>query len=390
MDNRDDEQDIDKSALSDESHETLAGQSDAFKTPLEEAADDADNEIIEFGGTDRVGNADAEEDNESESESAGTEKDWLVDSGLAAAINPLAATPEDTDESDEDELEDDDDDWAEENDESAESDESDDSDDLEDSDELEDQDDSDDPEDSDELEDQDDSDLNDEPDDEDDLGDSDMTESRPLWPTAVGLIAIVLLAIGGWGLYEERSTLQARIVELENSQAKARASATIDPAALSALETDNAALKLQLEGLYRDYEVAMAEITALQALAESAATADDSDNSDMTDYEEADADGSMAEGASGAPQVSPATPGDWFVNIGAYSTPASAENWLARLESAGYNAVTQQVVIDDGRVLHRVRVVGFGSKAAAQTVAQALESEFGVTELWVGQTPTDA
>ena len=375
MDNRDDEQDIDKSALSDESHETLAGQSDAFKTPLEEAADDADNEIIEFGGTDRVGNADAEEDNESESESAGTEKDWLVDSGLAAAINPLAATPEDTDESDEDELEDDDDDWAEENDESAESDESDDSDDLEDSD---------------ELEDQDDSDLNDEPDDEDDLGDSDMTESRPLWPTAVGLIAIVLLAIGGWGLYEERSTLQARIVELENSQAKARASATIDPAALSALETDNAALKLQLEGLYRDYEVAMAEITALQALAESAATADDSDNSDMTDYEEADADGSMAEDASGAPQVSPATPGDWFVNIGAYSTPASAENWLARLESAGYNAVTQQVVIDDGRVLHRVRVVGFGSKAAAQTVAQALESEFGVTELWVGQTPTDA
>ena len=377
MDNRDDEQDIDKSALSDESHETLAGQSDAFKTPLEEAADDADNEIIEFGGTDRVGNADAEEDNESESESAGTKKDWLVDSGLAAAINPPAATPEDTDESDEDELEDDDD-WAEENDESAESDESDDSDD------------SDDLEDSDELEDQDDSDLNDEPDDEDDLGDSDMTESRPLWPTAVGLIAIVLLAIGGWGLYEERSTLQARIVELENSQAKARASATIDPAALSALETDNAALKLQLEGLYRDYEVAMAEITALQALAESAATADDSDNSDMTDYEEADADGSMAEDASGAPQVSPATPGDWFVNIGAYSTPASAENWLARLESAGYNAVTQQVVIDDGRVLHRVRVVGFGSKAAAQTVAQALESEFGVTELWVGQTPADA
>ena len=377
MDNRDDEQDIDKSASSDESHETLAGQSDAFKTPIEEAADDADNEIIEFGGTDRVGNADAEEDNESESESAGTEKDWLVDSGLAAAINPTAAITEDTDELDEDELEDDDD-WAEEDDESAESDESDDPDD------------SDDLEDSDELEDQDDSNLSDEPDDEDDLVDSEMAESRPMWPTAVGLIAIVLLAIGGWGLYEERSTLQARIVELENSQAKARASATIDPATLSALETDNAALKLQLEGLYRDYEIAMAEITSLQALAESAATADNSDNSDMTDYEEADADGSMAEDASGAPEVSPATPGDWFVNIGAYSTPASAENWLARLESAGYNAVTQQVVIDDGRVLHRVRVVGFGSKAAAQTVAQALESEFGVTELWVGQTPTDA
>jgi cell division septation protein DedD len=377
MDNRDDEQDIDKSASSDGSHETLAGQSDAFKTPLEEAADDADNEIIEFGGTDRAGNADAEEDNESESESEGTEKDWLVDSGLAAAINPTAAIPEDSDESDEDELEDDDD-WAEEDDESAELDDPDDPDD------------SDDLEDSDELEDQDDSDLNDETDDENDLGDSDMAESRPLWPTAVGLIAIVLLAIGGWGLYEERSTLQARIVELENSQAKARASATIDPATLSALETDNAALKLQLEGLYRDYEIAMAEITSLQALAESAATADNSDNSDMTDYEEADADGSMAEDASGAPQVSPATPGDWFVNIGAYSTPASAENWLARLESAGYNAVTQQVVIDDGRVLHRVRVVGFGSKAAAQTVAQALESEFGVTELWVGQTPTDA
>ena len=363
MDNRDDEKDIDKSASSDESREPLAGQSDAFEVPSGKAADDADNEIIEFGSADRVRSDDLGEDNESESESAETEKDWLVDSGLAAAINPATAIPEDTEESDEDELEDDDeDDWDEEDDESAESD---------------------------EPEDSDDSDLNDEPDD-DNLVDSDMTESRPMWPTAVGLIAILLLAIGGWGLYEERSTLQARIVDLENSQARARASENIDPATLSALETDNAALKLQLEGLYRDYEIAMAEITALQALAESATTAGDSDNSDMTDYEEVDADGSMTEDASGAPQLSPATPGDWFVNIGAYSTPASAENWLVRLERAGYNAVTQQVVIGGGRVLHRVRIVGFGSKAAAQTAAQVLESEFGVTELWVGQAAADA
>ena len=373
MDNRDDEQNIDKSASGDESHEPLAGQSDAFETPAEEAAHDADNEIIEFGGIDRVRNDDAEEDDESESETAETEKDWLVESGLAAAINPSAPIPADNDESDEDELEDDDeDDWAEEDEESAESDESDD------------------PEDSDELEDQDDSDLNDDPDDEDDLSDSDMAESRPMWPTAVGLVAILLLAIGGWGLYEERSTLQTRIVDLENSQARARASATIDPATLSALETDNAALKLQLEGLYRDYEIAMAEITALQELAESAETAAKSDSLDMAAYQETDADGSVFEEASGAPQISPGAQGDWFVNIGAYSTPASARNWLAKLESAGYNAVTQQVVMDDGRVLHRVRILGFGDESAAQAAALALESEFGVSQLWIGQTPADA
>ena len=108
MDNRDDEQNTDKSASGDESHEPLAGQSDAFETPAEEAADDADTEIMEFGGTDRVRIDDAKEDDESESETAETEKDWLVESGLAAAINPSAPIPADNDESDEDELEDDD------------------------------------------------------------------------------------------------------------------------------------------------------------------------------------------------------------------------------------------------------------------------------------------
>ena len=79
------------------------------------------------------------------------------------------------------------------------------------------------------------------------------------------------------------------------------------------------------------------------------------------------------------------SPGDWFVNIGAYASEQSAENWSLRLQNSGYDVVVQEIQTAEGKTLTRVRLTGFGSKAAAQSVATELEADYGTGPLWVGQ-----
>ena len=75
----------------------------------------------------------------------------------------------------------------------------------------------------------------------------------------------MLLGYGGWDLYQERATLQARVFELERNQSRAKQAVEVDAKTLAALEADNAALTLQLDNLYRDYNTAMAELATLQS-----------------------------------------------------------------------------------------------------------------------------
>ena len=90
-----------------------------------------------------------------------------------------------------------------------------------------------------------------------------------------------------------------------------------------------------------------------------------------------------------APQ--PATPpssgpGDkpWFVNFGSYSQRSAADNWAAKLQpQVGKVVVTGAE--KDGRTFYRVRVVELPDKQAAEKVARALESEYGLSKLWVGK-----
>ena len=78
-------------------------------------------------------------------------------------------------------------------------------------------------------------------------------------------------------------------------------------------------------------------------------------------------------------------PGEWFVNIGAYASELSAENWSLRLQNSGYDAVLEDVRTADGKMLKRVRLIGFDSEEAAQSVAIELEADYGTGPLWVGQ-----
>ena len=330
--------------------------------------------------------ADTEDDANPEDEEPG--KDWLVDTGLAAAINPQ--TEADGQISDDDETEDtaDDEDSDGEEDEDA----------LWSDDEDEDDDDGDDAEDED---------VDGEDEDEDDFEDDESAldaessmpppaERRSAWPMLVGGVALVLIGFGGWDLYQERATLQARVVELEQNQSRAKQAVEVDAKTLAALEADNAALTLQLDNLYRDYDTAMAELAKLQSDAEEEANRTEESGANPEDeattiIESEDSGPVELENlspASTAPisdENVAASAGEWFVNIGAYASEQSAENWSLRLQNSGYDVVVQEIQTAEGKTLTRVRLTGFGSKAAAQSVATELEADFGTGPLWVGQ-----
>jgi cell division protein FtsN len=329
------------------------------------------------------------------------EKDFLVDSGLAAAISPKNAGLELTTEDDLDEdAEESESAWTDSESALAYQDDDIDDDDREDDDlEYDDEDDLEDDEDLDE----------DDLEEEDDENDADSTyehnsrfdngltdravdtpddrATRSAWPMLVGFVAVMLIAVGGWGLFEERAALQARINELERSQLQAQSTTSVDTSVLSALETDNAALTLQLDGLYRDYELAMAEITSLQ------------ESREMTTTDAPEEDERVSAVAT-KPEVSSPTSdteltldtdgatGSWFVNIGAYSVPQSAENIAAQLADGGVDAVVQEISTDDGKVLFRVRVPGLSTKEDARQVGNDLESRYGINPVWVGQSPS--
>ncbi|MEL0203854.1 MAG: SPOR domain-containing protein [Halieaceae bacterium] len=355
--------------------------------------------------------ADTEDDANPEDEEPG--KDWLVDTGLAAAINPQTEadgqisdddeTEDTADDEDSDGEEDEDALWSDDDDVDGEDEDDDDGDHTGDDDE----DDEDDEDEDDEDEDDDGEDEDDDEDDEDDFEDDETAldaqssmpppiERRSAWPMLVGGVALVLIGFGGWDLYQERATLQARVVELEQNQSRAKQAVEVDAKTLAALEADNAALTLQLDNLYRDYDTAMAELAKLQSDAEAVADRREESGANLDD-EATTASESEDSGPVELESLSPAStapisdesvagsPGDWFVNIGAYASEQSAENWSLRLQNSGYDVVVQEIQTAEGKTLTRVRLTGFGSKAAAQSVATELEADFGTGPLWVGQ-----
>ena len=329
------------------------------------------------------------------------EKDFLVDSGLAAAISPKNPGLELTTEDDLDEdAEESESAWTDSESALAYQDDDIDDEDREDDDlEYDDEDDLEDDEDLDEddLEEENDENDADSTDEHNSGFDNGLTDravdtpdaraTRSAWPMLVGFVAVMLIAVGGWGLFEERAALQTRINELERSQSQAQSTNSVDTSVLSALETDNAALKLQLDDLYRDYELAMAEITSLQEAREITTT-------DAPEEDE------RVSAVATKPEVSTPTSdteltldtddatGSWFVNIGAYSVPQSAKDIAAQLADGGVDAVVQEVSTDDGKVLFRVRVIGLSTREDARQFGNDLESRYGINPVWVGQSPS--
>jgi cell division septation protein DedD len=77
-------------------------------------------------------------------------------------------------------------------------------------------------------------------------------------------------------------------------------------------------------------------------------------------------------------------PGSWFVNFGSYSQRGMADSWAARLKPDTGRAVVT-TGSRDGKTFYRVRVIELADRATADRVARQLESEYGLSKLWVGK-----
>ena len=354
--------------------EELAGEATETTDDTEGTADNslADTE----SSTDQADNFSTAQEDDDTDDITESGTDWLIDSGLAAAINPQSDVPEEASEGRESDNTDQ---------ESAESD-------------LYDDDDEGDSWKEDESQDDDyDGDLA-KSDDEDDFGqdeqasltDSDLENPAPttraVWPIVFGSIALLLIVFGGWDLFQERVTLQARITELEQSQARTKESAAL----VAELEVENAALNLQLDTLYQDYNAAMAKLRNAPINGEVTEESDDAQEAvslsdpPTTDLAAQDEEPERSEGS----KATPSDTGGWFINIGAYASSLSANTWALRLQNSSYDVSVTEIQTSEGITLNRVRMTGFDSKVAAKDFAKELETDYGTGPLWVGEIPS--
>jgi len=227
---------------------------------------------------------------------------------------------------------------------------------------------------------------------EEGLPDDELDEGQH-WPVgliAVGVLALLLVVAGGYGVMQQRSATQEEIRELQaelatraNPEDLAASRVALQDlqarnaeltAALDALRLENQRLSDTVAGLEAQVEAqveARAEAQA-QAPAEPAATAAPAPPEPAPAKAEPE------------PAASAPSGGDWFVNFGSYSQQSDARAWADKLQVAGGDVVVAQGA-RDGKTFYRVRVIGLGDKAAAERVARQLEADYGLPKLWVGR-----
>ena len=215
-------------------------------------------------------------------------------------------------------------------------------------------------------------------------------EQASAWPLgliAVAILAIVLLAAGGYGVMQQRSATQEEIRELRAQLATAAPPTEVAASreAQRELQKRNAEMTMKLESLQLENRQLSDTVRGLEAQLEAQQQA-------LAKPEPAPPAAATARPKpTPAPAAAPAKPvatasaaGDWFVNFSSYSQRAAADGWAAKLKPSSGRAVVT-TGSKDGKTVYRVRVIGLASRDSAQKVAAQLESQYGLSKLWVGQ-----
>lgn len=221
-------------------------------------------------------------------------------------------------------------------------------------------------------------------------------ESASRWPLgliAVAALALILLAAGGYGVIQQRAATQEeiRMLRAQLATAASPAEVTASNDALRETRRKNVELSMAVESLKLENRRLADTMAGLEAQLEA--------------QQKALAQPAPAPKPAAAPKPAPAKPkpvatsapattpepaataragGDWFVNFGSYSQREMAESWAAKLKpTAGNSTVTTGT--KDGKTFYRVRIVDLQSKESADKVARQLESQYGLSKLWVGK-----
>lgn len=201
----------------------------------------------------------------------------------------------------------------------------------------------------------------------------------PLGLIGAGVVALILLVVGGFGVLQERASLREEIRDLHS-----RLAVTVDPEELSRerstqreLVERNEALEAELEALRLENRQLTDTVAGLerQLEAQRAAARQAAPSSTAKPAPE-------PEPATSAPATSTEAAGGWFVNFGSYRQRELAESWAGRLQPAAGKVSVQAA---PGGDLYRVRVIALPDKATAQAVASALQREYDLPEMWVGE-----
>ncbi|MFV8818878.1 SPOR domain-containing protein [Haliea sp. E17] len=205
----------------------------------------------------------------------------------------------------------------------------------------------------------------------------------------VAIVALALLAFGGYGTIEQRATLREEVRQLQAQLATSAPPAEVSASRAAAEEAAgrNRELAEEVEQLSQENRSLQAIVNGLEAQLQTQQNALDRTVASTVTTPPVPTPSTPSKTT--ATSTSPATtatgsPGTWFVNFSSYNQRETAEKWSGKLQPE-----TGKVIVASGesagRTVYRVRVVGLSDKATADQVARALEIEFKLPKLWVGQ-----
>jgi len=216
----------------------------------------------------------------------------------------------------------------------------------------------------------------------DDYGDepTDRGQHWPLSLVVVAIVALVLLAAGGYGVIQQRADTQEEIRQLQASLATAA-----NPAEVAEMRDT----LREMEQIQADSQATIDRLTLEnRQLADTVAGLEDQ----LETQKAAATQAARTKPVAPAPPVAkpkpaaaaPAAPtGKWFVNFSSYGQRSAAENWANKLKPSAGKAIVAPTSLD-GKTLYRVRIVGLSDRAQAQKVASQLQAAYGLPPLWVG------
>jgi cell division septation protein DedD len=224
----------------------------------------------------------------------------------------------------------------------------------------------------------------------------------PLGLIAVALLALLLLAAGGYGVIQQRWAMEEEILQLQASLATSASPADVAASreALQEMEQRYAQQSTVIDSLTRENNRLVdivagleSQLKAQQAATPQPATPQPATPQPATPKSAAAKVAPTKPAAAKAPTPAPkpatsttAAPGSggWFVNFGSYNQRAVADEWANRLKP-GAGRVVVATAEKGTQTFYRVRVVGLANRDQAEKISRQLQDKYGLSKLWVGE-----
>lgn len=224
-------------------------------------------------------------------------------------------------------------------------------------------------------------------DDEDDYVEEpdEPSQGWPLGMIAVALVALLLLAAGGYGVIQQRAAMEEEIRQLQATLATSADPTEVlaNREALRNMEQRNLEQLVALDALKLENRRLADVVAGLELQLEEQQSAPAKTEKAPVTPAATVAPKPVAKPKPPAASAAAPSNGDWFVNFSSYSQRSVAESWVKKLKPLAGSAVVAPGS-KDGKTFYRVRVVGLASRAEAEKVSRELQSKFGLPKLWVG------